>query len=446
MYGFLIFVLIYSCVPASAFAQATEGPVLTLEKTLQRVYLENPDILAARYSLEAVKELHPQAVSGWRPNVNAEASVTSTRIESGNFSTGDGATTKGASINIEQPLFRGFRTVAEIDAAKKRIAAEEETLKQTQQATFLESVEAYMNVIRDRMLLELQRRNVALLQSERESALARFEAGDITQTDVKQTEARYSNALADDAVAESKLQQSEAEFERVTGGVTAAQTMVMPVIKFSFPPSMERILKDAELNNPSILQARFDHLAAKSDIRTAKSGFYPQVTAFASHLKEYDPQPGLVDESETSTIGLRARINLYEGGNNLSRVRQARARANQRYVDTIREGRAVTGDIKGYWYRLKAYDAEIKARELEIAAAQFSRDGVREEARLGDRTVLDTLEAEQEVLDAQSALVLARRDKIVTAYRLAAGLGMLVPEQLGLNGQKPLKADMASSE
>ena len=116
------------------------------------------------------------------------------------------------------------------------------------------------------------------------------------------------------------------------------------------------------------------------------------------------------------------------------------------YVETLRLEKGVTSDLKGYWHRLRAYDAEIEARQLEVTAAQFSRDGVREEARLGDRTVLDTLEAEQEVLDAQSALVLARRDKIVTAYRLAASLGMLVPDKLGLGTPEPLKTDIAAGK
>ncbi|HEU4838659.1 MAG TPA: TolC family protein [Micavibrio sp.] len=183
--------------------------------------------------------------------------------------------------------------------------------------------------------------------------------------------------------------------------------------------------------NPELNRTRDEYLASKSDIGVAESEFYPRVSAFASYLKEYDPQPGIVPESEVSTIGVRARINLYEGFNTVSRAREAKFRANQKRMEIRAAETAVKSELITQWRRLQAFDAEISARELEITAAKFSADGVREEARLGERTVLDMLEAEQEVLDAQSALVKARRDRIVTSYRLAAALGLLTPESLG---------------
>ncbi len=407
------------------------GAALTLDEALRHVYRENPTLEASRYGLEATRELHPQAVAGWHPKLNAEASLTSTDIESGNFSTGDGATTKSASINLEQPLFRGFRTSLETESADHRIGAGVARLQSTEQDVFLRTVEAYMNVIRDRMLLDLQRKNVELLGKERESVVARFEAGDVTQTDVKQTDARYSNAQADDAVAESDLQESEAAFEEVTG-LFPPDFMEMPVIPFTFPQTVQDMVALAGRQNPDLLRTRNDYLASESDIGVAKSDFYPQVAAFASHIKEYDPQPGIVDETETSTIGVRARISLYEGMNTVSRTREAKHRANQRRIEVQVAEKALKSDLVTQWRRLQAFDAEIAARELEITATKFSAEGVREEARLGERTVLDMLEAEQEVLDAQSALVEARRDRIVTAYRLAAALGLLVPETMGI--------------
>lgn len=426
----ILFIVIAVGFARGAMAQEN-GAALTLDETLRHVYRENPTIEASRYGLEATKELYPQAVSGWHPKINAEASLTSTDIETGNFSTGDGATTKSGSINVEQPLFRGFRTSAETESAERRIEAGEARLQDTEQDVFLRAVESYMNVIRDRMLLDLQRKNVELLGKERESVLARFEAGDITQTDVKQTDARYSSAQADDATAESDLQESEAAFEEVTG-VFPPDFMEMPAIPFTFPQTVQDMVTLAGRKNPDLLRTRSDYLASESDIGVAESDFYPQVTAFASHIKEYDPQPGIVDETETSTIGVRARISLYAGMDTISRTREAKHRANQRRIEIQVAEQALKSDLVTQWRRLQAFDVEISARELEITAAKFSAEGVREEARLGERTVLDMLEAEQEVLDAQSALIGARRDRIVTAYRLAASLGLLVPEIMGI--------------
>ncbi len=421
---FLILIL------SGRFALA-EGAPLTLDNTLSYVYRENPTILAARYNLRTTKEQYPQAAAGWKPRIDADTTVTAAKIDSKPSSDDDGTLSKSASISVEQPLFRGFRTVAEMDAAIKRIESDTANVRDTEQRIFVQTVEAYMNVIRDRQLLELQRQNVVLLTREKETVLARFEAGDVTQTDVKQTEGRYSSALADNAVAESQLQESEAQFEKITG-IWPSDTFVFPVISFAFPERLDDLVAMAAMDNPQLSSSRSAHEAAEEDIRAAKSAFYPQVTAFASHIKEYDPQPGTLDESENSTIGIRARINLYEGGGNLSRVREAQSRANQRFVETIAAEKSVRSDIIGTWRRLQAYQAEIAARELEVAAAQYSAEGVREEARLGDRTVLDTLEADQEVLDAQSALVEARRDRVVAAYTLAAALGMLNPAKMGI--------------
>lgn len=433
--NFALQLLVFTFLIPPAHAQEAGTP-LSLDRTLHYVYRQNPTILGARYNLRATQELYPQAQAGWQPRISAEANLTSTNIETGNFSEGDGATTKGASVSIEQPLFRGFRTVAERDAAEKRIAADREALRQTEQEIFVSAAEAYMNVIRDRLLLELQHKNVALLAKERESVAARFEAGDITQTDVKQTEARYSNAVADDAIAESRLQQTEAAFEKVTG-LWPSEIFVMPDNKFRFPATLDELVKTAAVQNPLLANKRNSHEAAEEDIRAAKSDFYPQLTAFANHVKEYDPQPGIVADSETSTIGLRARISLYEGGATASRVRQAKSRASQRFVEVIEAEQSVRSEIISDWRRLRAYDAEIAARELEVTAFRYSAEGVREEARLGDRTVLDTLEADQEVLDAESALVEARSARIVTAYRLAASLGLLTAEWLGVPAADP---------
>lgn len=417
----MLFVPIFA---ASATAREGMQP-LTLERALEYVYHQNPTILAARYNLRATQEQYPQAASGWQPRIGAETSITSTNIETGNFSQGDGATTKGASVNIEQPLFRGFRTMAEMEAAEHRIAADTDNLRQIQQDVFVATAEAYVNVIRDRKLVLLQRRNKDILGAERESVRARFDAGDVTQTDVKQTEARYSNALADEAIAESTMQRSEAAFEQISGMPPDA-VFAMPEITFDFPRTLDALTALAARQNPAISSKRNDHEAAEEDIRAAKSDFYPQITAFANHTKEYDPQPGIVEDSETSAIGVRARISLYEGGASLSRVREAKSRASQRFVEVIETEQSVRADIIAFWRTFMTYESEIAARKQGVEAARYSAEGVREEARLGDRSVFDTLEAEQDVLDAETALIRAESDRIITAYRLAAALGMLV--------------------
>lgn len=422
---FFMTVFIYSL---SAFSVCAQD----LDQTFKSVYRDNPTLQAARHELEAVRERYPQAAAGWKPRVDGEASLTSTHIESGNFSSGDGATTKSASASIEQPLFHGFRTVSEMKSAEQGILAAEKNLLEREQSIFLNTARAYVAVLRGREMVALEQKNRDLHAAERDAVQARFEAGDLTQTDVQQTKARYADALARLAAAESALGEENAVFEELTG-FTPPDDMPMPTPSFSFPDTEEGLTAMAASANPTMAAVRYEHLAAESDIGAVRSGLYPQIAAFASYIKEYDPQPGIIDESETGTIGVRARITLYEGGANLSRIRQARAIANQRSVQVLETDMAVQRMILANWRKYNSYDAEIAARELEADAARFSAEGVREEARLGERSVFDVLEAEREVLDAETALIDAKAQRVVTSYTLAGALGWLSAERLGVD-------------
>ncbi|PZO87725.1 MAG: type I secretion protein TolC [Micavibrio aeruginosavorus] len=421
----------------NAFA---EERAMSLHAVLQEISRDNPTIQAARFNMKAAEEEYPQARAGWLPRASAEANLTATDIKTGNFSAGDGATTKGAVISVEQNIFRGFRTQAEMEGAKERIEASRERLKQVEQDVFSRAVRAYMDVIRARLVLSLQQKNIELLSGEKKSIRARYDAGDVTQTDIKQTEARYANALADSAIALSNLNDSETAFEELTGRMPE-NYMEMPSIPFQFPETAQALAALAERNNPQIARSRYEQKAAEQDIDVERSGHYPQVTAFASYAHDRDPQPGIVDKTEVGTIGVRARIALYEGGATQSRIREAKSRASQQFVEIVEARRAVVRSLVSKWKKLASYDAEISARELEVSAKRFSSEGVREEAKLGERTVQDTLEADQAVLDAEIGLVTAKHDRIVTGYELAADLGLLTSEGLGFQRKQPAPAE-----
>ena len=288
-----------------------------------------------------------------------------------------------------------------------------------------------MNVIRDRMLTGFQQASYNALAEEERSLRARFEAGDVTMTDVKRAEARVSAALAQKAGAEGDLRTSEAVFEQIIGFAPPA-ILTLPAPDFKFPLSDAALLETARANNPGLFAAKFDHMAAQSDIGVARSDRYPQVSAFASYLREYDPQPGTLDETDTGTIGLRMSVNLYEGGATMSRIREAKNRASQRMALVIEAERQVKGDLIDSWGRLQALRSEITSRQTAVAAADLSRQGVREEARLGERTTVETLDAERDLVEAQTALARAQRDMVVAEYQLAAALGLLLPEHMGM--------------
>lgn len=404
---------------------------MTLEQVLRHVYENNPTIEASRYGLKATHELYPQAKAGWHPTLDAEAGLSASHIDTKPGSRGDGASTRMVSLNAEQPIFRGGRTHYDMERANSRIKAGYKRMLQTEQDVFLRAISLYMDVIRDRMILGFQKNSHQVLQEEQNSLRARFEAGDVTTTDVKRAEARVADSLAQSIRAEGDLKASEAAFEEVVGFFPPAQIQ-MPVPGFRFPSTIPALVETARANNPELFAAKFEHMAAQGDIGVAESDLYPQLSAFASYIKEYDPQPGILDESEAGTIGLRMRVNLYEGGKNMSRIREAKNRANQRMILIQETERSIKSALVENWNQLQAYKTEVESRKIAVASADLSRQGVKEEARLGERTNVETLDAERDMLSSQIALVNAQRDMMVTEYRLAAALGLLLPEHMGM--------------
>jgi TolC family type I secretion outer membrane protein len=420
------------CGPAFA-APGTPAPHrLTVGETLRYVYENNPSIKAAAADLDATKELYPQARAGYRPTLSAEASVYAAHIDNSNFPEGDGATTKQWAVNLDQPLYRGGRTSAETARAKNLIRAGNALRDQNDQNVFLAAATAYFDVVRDRDLSALSRGNAARLRQELDGARARFTAGEITKTDVRQAESRLARAEAEQVISTGNYQASRAAFESVVGFLPP-ETIDSGPAPFVFPQSLDSMIATAEDANPGVIKARYDHKAARNEIDAASSDHLPQLSAFASYDKQLDPQPGIVDDTAQATIGLRARLALYQGGLVNSRVRQAESNANRRGYQLSEAERDVREQVTKNWRALESARAETASRRAEISAARTAREGVGEEARLGERSVLDVLDADQELQNAEAALVRAARNEAVAAYALAASLGMLRPEKMGMD-------------
>lgn len=403
----------------------------TLEKVLRHVYLYSPVLEASRDELRASHELTPQALAGWKPAIRAEASVYSSHIDSSNFSGADGATTKEMELTLSQPLYRGGRTKAATERAHELIKAQYGRLLQSEQQVMLRAATAYMNVIRDRTLLNLRIGNEEALRQELNAVNERFKAGDVTTTDQKQAQARLARAQAEHVSASGQLENSRAEFEQVVG-FSPDETLYIPARPFNFPPKIEDMIRGAEEGNPALQTSKRQKAAAEKDVDVLFGELLPEVSAFATYNKQYDPQPGIVDDSENRTIGIRANIPLYDAGTKRSKVREAKSIASQREQEINQQRRLLREEISRNWSTLLSARQEISARVIELEAAKAALEGVREEAKMGERTVLDILDADQDVLSAEAARAQAHRDEVVASYALAASLGWLLPEKMGM--------------
>lgn len=394
-----------------------------MEEVMAYVYQNNPSLYAAREELRSTEELYPQARAGWLPSVTGEASLYATDIDSSNFSSGDGATTKDLNLSVDQPIWRGGRTFAETDKAKALIRAGDATLRQAEQDTLYNVAEAYMNVLRDRQLFVAYRRNEELLRRELDMAQDRHRMGDLTTTDVEQTKARYAKAQSLRIQAARELYVSDAEYEQLVGMRVPAE-MLIPIAALDMPEDPALLVDMAQDMNAELQSYIYKQKASEHNADALFRELLPQVSAFASVDKQYDPQPGIIPDSQVETIGIKASIDLFRGGATRSRVRQAKADAKrQAYaIDDIK--RRIKEEVLSSWRSYNAAKQQREAVKAEITATRNALQGVREEARLGQRTIQDILDADEDVIEAEVKLARAQHEEIVSKYALARNVGI----------------------
>lgn len=394
--------------------------VQTLSGVLKQTWETNPTLKAAQAAQKAVEEEGPQAQAGWKPTLDADASVTRTDPAGSAL---DADTASEAGLSVSQPLYRGGRTVAEIRAANNTIKAGAARLDLTGQTVLLSAATAYMDVVRDEALVDLGQQNRAVIEKQLKASEARFQVGDVTRTDVSQAKARLAQAQADLISARGNLRVSRATFLQVTG-LVPEHLEARPGISLSLPATLDEAVALAEAKNPGIQVARYEYRASDDDTDAVFGELMPEVSAFGSLTRDWG---GRSTEGTASAVGVRASVPLYEAGSVRSRLRQARHTADQKNMTLVAARRLAHEDIVSGWENLQAARAEIESRRAQVDSAALARDGVHQEADVGARTILDALDADQELLNAQVALVTAQRNEIVAQFTLAAALGLLGP-------------------
>ena len=405
-----------------AFAQS-------LNDALAKAYSTNPTIMGARAGQRANDERVPQALSGWRPTVTLNSSITRDWVHAP--STGETTETQtngSVSITLRQPVFNGFATVEGVKSAEATVRAGQQNLLATEQNTLFAAVQAYMNVYADRQLVGLQRENLGVLRAQLNAANERFNVGEITRTDVAQARASLSQAQASLANAEATLAGDVAKFLQVIGQEPGK--LRYPKIA-KLPNSLKAALAAAGEINPNILAAAFVEEASQHDIEVAKAPLLPQIAlqAEAGIRDEFTTDNNSI---ETASVGATMQWQLYGGGQVHSSIRQAKQLASQRRIQVVEVARAVRQAVASAWNAYVALGQIITAAKSQVAASSLALEGVREEYQAGTRTTLDVLNAQAAVVSARTTLVTAERNRVIAAYQLLASVGKLTASDLGL--------------
>jgi outer membrane protein/adhesin transport system outer membrane protein len=414
-----------SALPAASFAQ-------TMEETLAQAYVYSADLAAFRARLRATDEGVAVAMSGWRPTLTLSANAGQGWRDSQGSSTGNGRDhldPRGGSLTLAQNLYRGGRTTASVRQADYLVQSDRAALLDLEQQVLLQAATAYMDVVRDQSVLELNENQERVLTRQLEATRDRFQVGEVTRTDVAQSESRLAAAKAARVAAEGTLANSRAAYVRLVGQAPGTLKGADPLD--ALPASVGEAGAIAADKAFLVQSARYTELAARENVDVIFGEMLPLVTLNGSvaDSRETTTPTG---RAKTATVSVIATVPLYEAGSVAARTRQAKEVAAQRRKEVDRQARLSVQTASQAWDALVSARAQVVSFNAQVDAARIALNGVQQEQQVGSRTVLDVLDAEQELLNAEVNLVRAQHDVVVQTYALRAAVASLTARQLAL--------------
>jgi len=413
----------------------------TLEWALVQAYQNNPSLNAQRAALRATDENVPQALSGYRPKVSVTAqggyNYTNAvqQLPVGgvvtNIPFAETFLSRSVAATGTYTLFNGFQTANRTRQAESQVDGARETLRVTEQQVLLDAATAYMNLLRDQAILDLNRRNVEVLTEQLKQTRDRFNVGEVTRTDVAQAESRLAAGRSSLLGAQSNYVTSQANYRRVIGVDPGRLAPGTPVDRLS-PNVLAKAIGQGQANSPSVLAAMYGVDVAVLAVKISEGALYPNLTLTASASQGQYPAFEVARQTAASVLGTFT-VPIYQGGAEYSAIRQSKETLGQQRLNLDINRDQARATVVQSWGQLDAAKAQIEATTAQVNAAEIALNGVREEARVGQRTTLDVLNAQQELVNARVALVTAQHDRVVASYTLLAAVGGLSMPRLGLD-------------
>ena len=423
----------------------------TIESALVKAYQNNPQLNAQRASVRATDEAVPQALSGYKPRV----AVTSTAGEQftdataktvGAIPSPTGTGTKqavtytGASSTVtpwsygataQQTLFNGFQTANRTRAAESQVSTAREGLRVLEQTVLLTAATTYMDVLRDTANLEVQRNNVRVLQETLKQTRDRFEVGEVTRTDVAQAEAQLAAGQSSMLAAESTLTTSKANYRQVIGVEPVNLAPGAPVDRFS-PHTLPAAVDQGLIENPNVTAAMYGIDVAFLQVKINEGALYPTLTAQATVTQGSFIQNNATPQFWTASAIGTLTVPIYQGGQEYAFIRQSKETLAQQRLTLELVRTQTRQQVVQAWGQNEAAKAQVKAANSQVYSSEVALNGVREEARVGQRTTLDVLNAQQALVNARIALVTAQHDRVVASYNVLSATGRLSPQVMHL--------------
>jgi outer membrane protein len=426
-------------------------PVLadTIEAALVRSYQGNPQLNSQRAQVRATDENVPQALSGYRPKVALTGNVgvqysDTTQVLGGGLNLLGAPTinrniTRGTNpprsvgLTVNQTVYDGQITANKVRAAEGQVSGSREALRVLEETVLLNAATIYMDYLRDSATVEVQRSNVHVLEETLKQTRDRFNVGEVTRTDVAQAEAQLAAGKTQELTAESQLVTTKANFRRIIGNEPSNLAPGSPVDRF-LPKSMAAAVDVSLIENPNVTAAMYGVDVAFLNVKINEGALLPTVNLQAAVNQAYESSP-TVQKSFNASLTAQLTVPIYQGGTEYSLIRQSKETVTQQRLALDQTRDQARANTVQAWGQLDANKAQVVSAQAQVTAAEVALNGVREEAKAGQRTTLDVLNAQQALVNARIALVTAQHDRVVSSYSVLSAVGRLSPQVLGLATQ-----------
>ncbi len=414
----------------------------TIEAALVRAYQNNPQLNAQRAQVRSIDENVPQALSGYRPRVAVTASAgyqyTDTNTTAGGSPTAivrteiHGANApRSAGLTVSQTLFNGQQTANRTRAAESQVSGSREALRVLEQSVLLSAATIYMDYLRDSAIVAVNQSNVRVLEQTLKQTRDRFNVGEVTRTDVAQSEAQLAAGKTQLLTAEANLTTTRANFRRIIGNEPVDLAPGSPVDRY-LPPTLPSSVELSLIENPNVTAAMFGIDVNYLQVKINEGALLPTVTFQASVQQSYEQTMTIFRSFGASAIA-QLSVPVYQGGAEYSLIRQSKETLAQQRLALEQTRDQTRANTVTAWGQLVAGKAQVASAQAQVTASEIALNGVREEAKAGQRTTLDVLNAQQALVNARVALVTAQHDRVVASYAVLNSIGRLSPIVLNLS-------------
>ncbi len=414
----------------------------TIDAALVRAYQNNPQLNAQRASVRSTDENVPQALSGYRPRVAVTGSAgyqyTDTLSTSGGtpdklVRTGIHGANSPRSIGttVTQTLFNGQQTANRTRAAESQVSGAREALRVLEQTVLLQAATIYMDYLRDSAIVEVQKSNVRVLEQTLKQTQDRFSVGEVTRTDVAQSEAQLAAGKTQLLTAEANLNTTRSNFRRIIGNEPVALAPGSPVDRF-LPGTLASSVDLGLTQNPNVTAAMFGIDVSHLQVKVNEGALLPTVSLQASVTQSYE-QTMTIQRSFGASALAQLSVPVYQGGGEYALIRQSKETLAQQRLNLEQVRDQTRANVVTAWGQLVAGKAQVQSAQSQVSASEIALNGVREEAKAGQRTTLDVLNAQQALVNARVALVTAQHDRVVASYAVLNAVGRLSPVVLKLS-------------